>query len=89
MRVLEKAVPNDVYHIDCGLLVNIMSALNLQGQKIAIHPLQTKAMTASAKNIPICRLGACPANFINMGANSSLPAIQWLPGVNRPYKGSL
>ena len=71
------------------LLVNLMSALNLQGQKTAIHPSQTKAMTAFAKNIPICRLRAHPANFINIGVNRSLSAIRWLPGVKDPYEGSL
>jgi len=69
--------------------VNIMSALYLQSQKTAIHPPQTKAMTASAKNIPICRLRARPTNFINIGVNRSLSAIRWLPGVKDPYEGSL
>ena len=80
---------DDVYHICWGLLVNIMSALNLQGQKAAIHPPQTKAMTASAKNIPICRLSARPTNFINIGVNRSLSAIRWLAGVKGSYEGCL
>ena len=89
MRLLEKAVPDDVYHICEGLLVNIVSAFNLQGQKTTIHPPQTKVMTASAKKIPICRLRAHPTNFINIGVNRSLSAIQWLPGVKDPNEGSL
>ena len=89
MRLLEKAAPDDVFHICEGLLVNLMSALNLQGQKTTIHPPQTKAMTASAKNIPICRLRARPANFINIGVNRSLSAIRCLPCVKDPHEGSL
>ena len=67
----------------------LMSALNLQGQKTTTHPPQSKAMKASAKNIPICRLRARPTNFINIGVNSFLSAIRWLPGVKGPYEGSL
>ena len=65
----------------------LMSALNLQGQKTAIHPPQT--MTTSAKNIPICRLRARPANFINIAVNRSLPAMLWLPSFKSPCEGSL
>lgn len=89
MRLLEKTVPDDVYHINYGLLVNLMSTLNLQCQKASIHPPQTKAMAASAKNIPICLLRARPANFINIGVDSFLSIIRWLPGVKDPYEGSL
>ena len=89
MRLLEKAVPDDVCPICQGFLVNFLSALNLQGQKTAIHPPQTKAMTAFAKNIPICRLRAHPANFINIGVNSSLSVIRRLPCVKGSYEGSL
>ena len=69
--------------------MNLLSALNLQGQKTAIHPMQATAMKAAAKNIPTCRLRARPANFINIGVNSFLSAIRWLPGVKGPYEGSL
>jgi hypothetical protein len=89
MPLLDKTVPDDVCHICQGLLVNLLSALNLQGPKTAIHSLQTKAMKASAKNFPICRLSARPANFINIAVNRSLPAMPWLPSVNSPYEGSL
>jgi hypothetical protein len=89
MRLLEKAVPDDVYPICQGLLVSLLSALNLQGQKTAIHPMQATAMKASAKNIPTCRLRARPANFINIAVNRSLPAMLWLPGFKSPYEGSL
>jgi len=89
MRLLEKAVPDDVYPICQGLLVNFLTALNLQCQKTAIHPLQTEAMEASAKNIPICRLNVRPANFINIAVNRSLSAMLWLPSFKGPYEGSL
>ena len=89
MRLLEKAVPDDVCLICQRLLVNFLSALNLQSQKTAIRPLQVKAMKASAKNIPICSLRARPTNFINIVVNNSLSAIRWLPGVKGPYEGSL
>jgi len=89
MRLLEKAVPEDVYPFCQGLLVNLLSALNLQGQKTAIHPLQTKAVKPSAKNIPICRLSARPTNFINSVVYLSFSAIRLLPGVKNPYEGSL
>ena len=89
MRLLEKAVPDDVCPICQGFLVNFLSALNLQCQKTAIHPLQTEAMEASAKNIPICRLRARPANFINIAVIRSLPALLWLPSFKCPCEGSL
>jgi hypothetical protein len=88
MLLLEKAVPDNVCHICQGLLVNLLSALNLQGQKTAIH-LQTKAMKATAKNIPTCRLRALQANFINIAVNRSLPAMLGLPSFKSPYEGSL
>ena len=69
--------------------MNLMSALNLQGQKTAIHPPQTKAMTAFAKNIPICRLHARPANLINDVVNNSLSVIRWMPGAKGASERSL
>ena len=69
--------------------MNLLSALNLQGQKTAIRPLQATAMKASAKNIPICRLNVRPANLINIAVNSSLSAMRWLPSFKGPYEGSL
>jgi hypothetical protein len=89
MRLLEKAVPDDVCLICQRLLVNFLSALNLQSQKTAIRPLQVKAMKASAKNIPICSLRAGLTNFINIAVNRSLPAMQWLPSFKSPYEGNL
>jgi hypothetical protein len=69
--------------------VNLLSTLNLQGQKTAIHPLLAKAMNASAKNIPICRLIARPTNFINIGVNRSFSDRRLLRGVKDPYEGHL
>ena len=89
MRLLEKQCQTMFITSSRELLVNLMSALNLQGQKTAIHPPQTKAITAFAKNIPICRLRAHPANFINIGVNSSFSVIRRLPCVKGSYEGSL
>lgn len=75
LRLLEKALPGEVYNICSGKPVTLKFVLDLLRQITDHHP-QVKANPAYMRNNEIHRLCGSPAKLFGVVGNISLPALQ-------------
>jgi len=74
LRLLQKAMPGEVYNICSGKPVTLKSVIELLGQ-ITGHQLQVNVNPAFVRSNEIHRLCGSPAKLVNMVGEISSPAL--------------